>query len=151
MTSTPPPDLERELRSAMAPGPVDLRPDPDFTRATVARATRERPRRRVAYAVGLPLAAAAVTAGVVVVIEREGVGGPSGIEAPDICCQCALQGICSRIAADPQLAQMRDVENPRRRSHRVVLRNHPRVLKRHLPASELGQLCVELAMLLEEW
>lgn len=81
---TPPTDLERDLRSAMAPGPVDLRPDPDFTRATVARATRERPRRRVAYAVGLPLAAAAVTAGVVVVIQREVTTAPApAVETPD--------------------------------------------------------------------
>lgn len=71
MTSTPRTELERQLRSAMSPQARDLAVDPEFTGATVARAVRARRRRRLAFTVGAPLAAAALTAGIVVAVEHE--------------------------------------------------------------------------------
>ena len=55
---------------------------------------------------------------------------------------CALTKSRAPVAAHPHLAEVRDVEQPDRLAHRRVLLQHAaaRVLDRHLPAAEVGEL-----------
>ncbi len=64
-------ELERQLRAAMTPQASDLVVDSGLAEATVARAVRARRRRRLVYAIGAPVAAAAVAAGIVTAVEHE--------------------------------------------------------------------------------
>jgi hypothetical protein len=82
MTSTPSTELDRRLREALRPvgGQPDV--DPSFVDHVVARATLSRRRRRVAYGVAAPLAAAAMVVAIVVVAVRQGDTVDTPIDKP---------------------------------------------------------------------
>ena len=85
MSPTPRTDLELRLYTEMAPASSDLTPDAEFVRATVDRATRNTrraSRHRLAYAVAAPLVAAAVTAGIIVVVQQGTSSGPDPAHSP---------------------------------------------------------------------
>ena len=66
-------------------------------------------------------------------------------EPVEVVAQAGVQGGDGALAADHQLAEVADVEDPDGLADRRVLLEHPGglVLQRHLPAAELGELRAE--------
>jgi hypothetical protein len=71
---------------------------------------------------------------------QQGVLRVSGSELVDVVRESSLQDVASRRSLDLELAHVRDVEDPRVRAHRTMLRDHALVLDGHLPAGEPHQL-----------
>jgi len=73
------------------------------------------------------------------------------VELRDVVGERVAEEVARAGAENLHDAHVRDVEHPRRAPHRMVLLDLRAVVKRHLPAAEVDELCARLAVKRNEW
>ncbi len=81
-----------------------------------------------------------------ILIQEEGVLALADIEPLHVVCQEVIQPLPRAASADKKLPHVRNIKEPRRRAHGLVLVHDAGVLHRHVPSAESDDFCAEPGM-----